>query len=245
METLEVLQKCTVEGMVVKLPNVNLERKEYTDVKKSLEKIGGKWKGGKVAGFVFASDPTKLLGEIAGGKKINLKKDFQYFATTTELSDKVVSLACLNEFDTICEPSVGQGAIVRAINDVCSVIPDCYELMETNRVILNQTSLKFNLIGEDFLSHGNKKYSKIIANPPFTKNQDIIHFTEMYNILEDNGRLVCITSESWANGSQKKQVAFREWLTELNAEIIDIERGAFKSSGTNVGGKIIVVDKKP
>lgn len=36
MQTKEqVLQNCTVEGMVVKLPSVQLDRKLYTDVAKS------------------------------------------------------------------------------------------------------------------------------------------------------------------------------------------------------------------
>ena len=53
----EVLQNCVVEGQVVKLPSVELDRKEYLAVKKSLELIGGKWKGGKISGFVFQTDP--------------------------------------------------------------------------------------------------------------------------------------------------------------------------------------------
>ena len=88
----EVLQKCTVEGNVVKLPNVQLDRNEYLEVKKALELIGGKWKGGKVFGFVFATDPTDLLAEIANGEKQNLKKEFQFFATPEKLADELVEL---------------------------------------------------------------------------------------------------------------------------------------------------------
>lgn len=40
----DVLKNCTVEGLVVKLQNVQLERKLYQEVAKSLELIGGKWK---------------------------------------------------------------------------------------------------------------------------------------------------------------------------------------------------------
>jgi hypothetical protein len=65
----------------------------------------------------------------------------------------------------------------------------------------------------------------------------------MYEILSKDGRLVCVTSKSWESGNQKKQVDFRKWLHEVSAYIIDIEEGAFKESGTMVGGKIIVIDK--
>jgi len=44
-------------------------------------------------------------------------------------------------------------------------------------------------------------------------------------------------------GSQKKQVEFKEWLDEVEAEVIDIEKGSFKESGTMVGGKIVVINK--
>jgi hypothetical protein len=57
--------------------------------------IGGKWKGGKVFGFVFATDPTELLDQIANGEKRNLKKEFQFFATPEKLADELVYLADL------------------------------------------------------------------------------------------------------------------------------------------------------
>lgn len=239
----QVLQNCTVEGTTVKLPNIQLNRKLYQEVAKSLELIGGKWKGGKVLGFVFATDPTDLLEEIANGEKRNLKKEFQFFATPEKLADELVYLADLKQHDTILEPSAGQGAIIKAINKVCDVVPDCFELMDVNTIILNKSRLRFNLIGADFLSHSGKTYTKIIANPPFTKNQDIEHLNKMYECLAFGGRLVCITSESWVNGNHKKQVEFRDWLEEVGAEIIDIEKGTFKESGTMVGGKIIIINK--
>jgi hypothetical protein len=239
----EVLQNCTVEGTVVKLPEGQLDRKLYQEVAKALELIGGKWKGGKVFGFVFATDPTELLEEIANGEKRNLKKEFQFFATPQKLADELVQLADLKNHDTVLEPSAGQGAIIKAINEVCEVVPDCFELMDVNRLVLSKSGLRFNLIGDDFFNHDGKTYTKIIANPPFTKNQDIDHIRGMYKCLSRGGRLVSIASESWVTGSQKKQVDFRDWLDEVGAEILYVEKGVFKESGTMVGGKIIIIDK--
>ena len=73
MNKIEVLQNCKVEENVIKLPDTQLDRKEYLEVKKALELIGGKWKGGKISGFVFKTDPTDLLNQIANGEKRNLK----------------------------------------------------------------------------------------------------------------------------------------------------------------------------
>lgn len=239
----QVLQSCTIEGNIVKLPNVQLDRKIYQDVAKSLELIGGKWKGGKVAGFVFQNDPSELLDQVANGEKRNLKKEFQFFATPEKLADVLVTYADLRSNDTILEPSAGQGAIIKAINKACDVVPDCYELLDVNISVLHKSNFVLSFIGADFFQNNGKKYSKIIANPPFTKNQDIDHLTEMYKRLADGGRLVCITSESWVNGSQKKQIEFRNWLDSIDAEVIDIEKGAFNESGTMVGGKIVIINK--
>lgn len=240
----QVLQNCTIEGLVVKLPNVQLDRKLYQEVAKALELIGGKWKGGKVFGFVFQKDPTNLLAQIANGEKRNLKKEFQFFATPEGIADDLVRLAELSDSDTILEPSAGQGAIIKAINKVCNSTPDCYELLGVNRDILLESGLSFHLIGEDFLTHSGKHYSKIIANPPFAKNQDIDHLRSMYNHLWRGGRLVCITSESWRTGNQKKQINFRGWLEEVGAKTLTIQKGGFKESGTNVGGIIVIIDKQ-
>ena len=156
----------------------------------------------------------------------------------------MVRLAKLDQYDTILEPSAGQGAIIKAINKVCDCVPDCYELMDVNRTILNDTGLSFNLIGDDFFGHNNRReYSKIIANPPFTKNQDIDHIKHMYSFLKDDGKLVSVASTSWQHGSHKKQVAFREWLDEVGAEVTELPAGTFKESGTNIATVIVEINK--
>lgn len=243
MNKIEVLQNCKVEENVIKLPDTQLDRKEYLEVKKALELIGGKWKGGKVAGFVFKNDPTDLLNQIANGEKRNLKKEFQFFATPTDLAEKLVYYADLKNHDTILEPSAGQGAIIEHINKQCSVVPDCFELMEVNKIILNKTELKFELIGDDFLKSDSKEYSKIIANPPFSKNQDITHVYKMFDKLNRGGKIVTIMSKHWQNSTNKKETEFRNWLEELEAEVIEIKAGEFKESGTSIATVIVLIDK--
>jgi hypothetical protein len=92
MKKEDILQKCMVDGFVVRLPDIQLDRKLYLEVSKSLELIGGKWNR-KSYGFIFKEDPTDLLNQISKGDKINLKKQFQFFATPEELSNKLVELA--------------------------------------------------------------------------------------------------------------------------------------------------------
>jgi hypothetical protein len=250
-EAQQVLQNCTVEGNVIKLPPDQLDRKVYADVKRALELIGGKWKGGKTYGFVFKTDPTELLTQIANGEKRNLKKEYQFFATPAALAERMVSMAELGEtegkgYGDILEPSAGQGAIVKAIHDATdgAVTVYCYELMDINRSILEKMP-GVKLIGDDFMMAASVvQYDRIIANPPFTKNQDIDHILLMYKLLKPGGIMVTLSSPSWQYGSQKKQVEFREWLKNLNAQVHNIPEGAFKESGTSIR-TILIKIKKP
>ncbi len=119
----DVLEACVVDGNIVRLPDWTLDRKLYLEVAKSLELIGGSWKSGKTKGFVFNNDPTDLLKKLNSSgssdfkqeSKINLKKEFQFFATPADLADELVGYADIKDGMMILEPEAGQGAIVEAI----------------------------------------------------------------------------------------------------------------------------------
>ncbi len=242
----EVLQACTVEGMTVKLPSVQLERKLYQDVAKSLQLIGGKWQGGKVMAFVFPQNPADLLNQISSGDKRNIKKEFQFFATPSHLATKLVDYANIDSPDLmILEPSAGQGAIVKAILDKePDSIVHGFELMDINRTFLDKIK-DFVLLGNDFLKEPKayQQFDRIIANPPFSKNQDIDHIIQMYLCCKKGGRIVTIAGRHWQIGQERKCQQFREWLNEIGAQVIDIEAGEFKESGTAISTVIIIIDK--
>lgn len=84
------------------------------------------------------------------------------------------------------------------------------------------------------------KFEIVIANPPFNKNQDIDHFYKMVEVCD--GRVISVMSTHWQHSKNKKETAFREFLNEKNAEIINIEAGRFKDSGTMVASCIVVMD---
>lgn len=248
----EVLQQCTIDGLVVKLPVIQLDRKLYQEVAKALELIGGKWKGGKVFGFVFTEDPTELLAEIASGEKRNLKKEFQFFGTPTELAKHVAQLADIKDGHAVLEPSAGQGALIQAVLNTgvrCTI--GYVEMMPTNIIVLskmfknthpNVYCIRCN--DADFLQINTAhKYNRIVANPPFAKNQDIDHVYKMWEVLKPGGRIVSIVSTHWKLCDNKKESQFRSWLREINAQIQDVPQGIFKESGTNVATCILIIDK--
>lgn len=243
MTKLDVLQNLSIEGLVVKLPPVQLDRKIYLEVAKALELIGGKWKGGKVAGFVFEEDPSPYLDQLAEGGNLNLQKEFQFFATPAPIAAMLCDYAQLQQGYKVLEPSAGSGAIIAQIN-LAGITPDCFELMPLNLKKLENSGLNYNLLGEDFLAHKPaEEYDAIIANPPFSQNQDITHVEHMFKCLKPGGRLVSITGKTWTFGSQRKHIAFREWIKELGGETETLPAGTFKSSGTMVETIIIILDK--
>lgn len=240
----EVLQKCLIVGNIVKLPEGQLDRKLYLEVAQSLELIGGKWKGGKVMGFVFSLPPDELLAQIANGVARNLKKEYQFFPTPDDIAEYMVRIAEVFEKTTVLEPSAGQGAFLKIIADQFpEKMIDCYEPMEVNKSFLKAIPTA-NLLGDDFLlADEAKKYDRIIANPPFAKNQDIDHVRKMWACLAKKGKIVTVASKHWQTCNNKKEKQFREWLEEIGASNEEIETGRFKGSGTMVSSVILTIKK--
>lgn len=240
----QILNQCVVENNLVRLPQQQLDRDTYVQVANKLKKIGGKWTGGKVQAFVFPHDPTDLLADIQGGKERNLKKEFQFFATPETLAKRLVELAEIETTSWVLEPSAGYGAIIREIPK-CQAVHYC----EINDLCLKTlTELpcvnEMQMVGSDFLQFKQLfSYDRIVANPPFSKNQDIDHIRKMYSVLAFGGVLVSVASRHWQIDNNRKEVEFREWLNGLNAEIFPVDEGTFKESGTNIATIIIRIRK--
>ena len=231
-----------LEGGIYYLPNIQLGRKEYLEIAKHLEFLGGKWKSGKIKGFIFdrsIDTIEKLLGD-----NTKLKKEIQFFGTPEHVADMICEYAEIDNYNIpILEPSAGRGRIIKAIQKICSCQIDYCEINEVNREYLNELS-GINYVGDDFLKLStDKKYSRIVANPPFAKNQDIDHILKMYSLLDNNGILVSMSSKHWENSKNKKESEFRKFLEEVNAEIINIEDNEFKESGTSIATNLIIIKK--
>lgn len=241
-----ILKRCIFKDNVLYLPQVQLNKKSYATVKQWVEEAGGKWTGGKVQGFTFDFDATRVASVLMQGKRCNLQQDFQFFATPPEVADWLVSLA--GDFSPDCkvlEPSAGTGAIIDAIHRVQpDVVVDCYELMPENKEKLSKLD-HIRLLGDDFTQAEHpSEYDLIVANPPFSKNQDIRHVMQMYQDLKPGGTVAAITSRHWQQASEKVCKDFRAFLEEVSAQVYEIEEGAFKKSGTGVETIAIVINKR-
>jgi hypothetical protein len=244
MDKKAILEQCIIEGNVIKLPNVKLDRNEYLAIKKDFELFKGVWKSGKTQGFLFPSNPADVIKQLTETKSSNIKKEFQFFATPSDISEQLVGYADIKRKDLILEPSAGQGSIIDAIKHKTSAVVEYCELMDINAKILNEKYPSDRQVGTDFLElNPSYRYDKIIANPPFTKNQDIKHFKHMYSMLKNGGTLVSVLSTSWITGTQKLQLDFKKWLETLDYQRHDLNNADFKESGTKISTCILVVNK--
>ncbi len=230
--TANVLANSAVEENRLYLPKMQLERKQYLAVNKVLAGIGGKWNR-KAKAHIFEDCPEEVIEQILfTGEYTNQKKEFQFFETPEELAKEMIEMAEIKENETVLEPSAGRGQIAKHLAKC-----DCIELNEANRKYLIENG--FNVVAEDFLTSG-RRYDVIVANPPFTKQQDIDHVLHMIKCA--NRRVVSIMSAAVMFRDNKKTVAFRDCISELGGKINALPDKTFSQSGTNVRTCIVCVD---
>jgi len=253
MNTQQALELCTVKGNTIHPPQVQLDRESYMALKSALVKSGGMWKGGKIAGFVFSHDPTDILERLRGGDKIDLKKENQFFPTPAHVADLMTSILELEQGVSIMEPSAGSGSLMDA---VLRLMPDSTIFFIEKNPLMNpvltdkfdkmERVFRLNPENDDFISlESEPVFDRIIANPPFTKNQDIDHIYKMFSCLKPGGVMVTLASNHWRTSGNGKEAAFRAWLEAYNAQIKDIDAGEFKESGTQIALCMLKIRKAP
>lgn len=166
-----------------------------------------------------------------------------FFPTPKTIVEDMLDEADIQPGEKVLEPSAGKGNIADVIRET---YPDnTLDVVELNASLNELLSEKgYNVVGNNFLKTSGK-YDKIIMNPPFEKGQDIDHIKHAYSLLNDGGRVVCIMSEGTFYRSDKKAVAFREWLENVGGISEKLPDGAFKNAerSTGVNTRMVIIDK--
>lgn len=237
---IKILGEAVIEGNVIKLNSGQLDRKDYADVNKVLETMGGKWNK-KQGGHVFKNDPTDILNQVLeSGSITDKKKETQFYATPESIVDELIDIADIQNGMIILEPSAGDGAIVDKIVG-CNV--KAVEYDKERYEVLKSKGIDVDC--EDFIKwagNSTDKFDRVIMNPPFSKGQDISHVMFAYGLLKDSGKLVAVMSQGFTFKSDKKSVEFRE-LVEAKGGYKENKHGDFKESGTSVKTVIVWIDK--
>ena len=240
---LDILENSRIEENVLYLPNIQLDRADYMAVNKVLELLGGKWNR-KVRGHVFDHCPDDdIEAVLLVGEVIDSKKVFQFFPTPRKVAEYLCDLAEINSNSFVLEPSCGKGDLADVIWERNPGLLFGVELNEAMDDVLKDKPYD-TAVGVDFLTEDIKgHWDRIIMNPPFAKQQEIDHVLKAFNILAPGGILVSIMSNSPFFRTDKKSVAFREFLEESNAIVEELPEGAFKESGTMVKTCMVKIRK--
>jgi len=234
-EVTSVLSRATViNGNTVVLPPGQLDRPLYERVNKALTNAGGKWNRSAKA-HIFPSDAQpKLIAMLGSGVSVDEKKRDQSFFTPPDLASLVVDYGDVRGCDVL-EPEAGRGALVAAC--LKAGASRVYAIEKNKEYAQDIDGAAAIYSGYDFLEltelWGGRLFHRIVMNPPFTKNQDIAHVSHALKFLAPNGILVSLMMP---NQTRK---GFQELVAKYDPEIIEVERGAFKESGTDIATIIV------
>lgn len=241
-EVIAVLDGLIVEGMTVRIVQ-QLSKGLYAKVNEMLNTIGGQWHTGAKA-HIFDDDPRDLIEEMVATGAVYTRKDFEFFETTTELSQRVIAEADLEFGMKTLEPNAGRGALaVPAAQIVGIENVMCFELMERNVKHLQKLGFAIKQ-AQDFLAvPAQPVFDRILLNPPFSGGRDAAHIQHAYQFLAPGGKLVAIASTQWQTHTTAPAKAFQAFLAKLDAKVEQIEAGAFRESGTDVRTTLISLFK--
>lgn len=177
---------------------------------------------------------------------LQFSKIRSYFPTPFPVIDMMLDYAQIEAGDSVLEPSAGSGDILDSIRDSApdDVAVTCYEINCTLTNILEAKG--YPVHGSDFerALESDRRYTKVLMNPPFENQQDIDHVLLAFEVLQPGGRLVSVMSASPFFRDNNKSKEFREFLEQHTSEVVDLPEGSFKESGTGVNSKLVIIDKE-
>lgn len=190
---------------------------------------------------------NEIISQLKNGLKsgVTVQVAPQLFETPREIAHQMAEMLNISKNDKILEPSAGKGALIRACQNIEQITA-----IEVNYQLSNFLKASFTeskVICDDFLNltiNDLGAFEKILMNPPFSNSQDIEHITHAFNFLKGDGILIAIACEGPFFRQDKSSVKFRDFLDEVDAEIIKLPEGAFKQSGTMVNTRLIKICKK-
>jgi len=242
-DVLQVLDRAETDGFRLTLTGA-LDRKLYLDTAKVLEAAGGKWNR-KAKAHLFEVDAADAIEQIIlTGEVTSAKQQFGYFPTPAPVVKQVIDLAGIKPGMRVLEPSAGRGALALAAVRAGAVV-DCVEIQPDHaNALVAERERNITVISADFLTTDPQPvYDRVVMNPPFAKEADLIHVKHAWEALKPGGRLVAVMSAGVTFRQTNRAVAFRSRLDALGGALHPLPEGAFKESGTGVNTVLAVLPK--
>ena len=242
-DVLQVLDRAETDGFRLTLTGA-LDRKLYLDTAKVLEAAGGKWNR-KAKAHLFEVDAADAIEQIIlTGEVTSAKQQFGYFPTPAPVVKQVIDLAGIKPGMRVLEPSAGRGALALAAVRAGAVV-HCVEIQPDHaNALVAERERNITVISADFLTTDPQPvYDRVVMNPPFAKEADLIHVKHAWEALKPGGRLVAVMSAGVTFRQTNRAVAFRSRLDALGGALHPLPEGAFKESGTGVNTVLAVLPK--
>lgn len=197
-----------------------LSSKLYGQVAQLIRRLGGQWKtSGQY--YQFCGRPAAGLIERAletGSRRLN---KFHYYPTPRVIIDAIFKYTSLSyvgaggELTRILEPSCGEGALIRALQDFAkqegrNFVIDGVEIDPLNALVSEQLA---NVICGDFLELSpSPVYDVVVLNPPFSSLTYIKHIRHAQKFLKPNGVLISVTPTGFIADWPSNRLC--KWLME-------------------------------
>jgi hypothetical protein len=169
---------------------------------------------------------------------------YQFYPTPQWLARHMIARAEIGEEDIILEPSAGDGRMLRLLREQLGdqALIECCELMPEHHDLLVAQGWK--VVVRDFLQcHRYAFYTRIVANPPFTRGQDMRHVRHMYALLASGGRMVSVMSAHHLTAQVEPFISFRAWLDGVGATQEVFPESTFEELGIDVKTVVVTIDK--
>lgn len=160
----------------------------------------------------------------------------EFFPTSEELIDQMLSGIKWRMVKTVLDPSAGKGdlveaAIRKAKERYYNIDADCIEINPDLRAVLKGRG--YRVIHDDFLTYfSEKEYDLIIMNPPFSNgSKHLLKAIEMQK--RNGGAIVCLlNAETIRNPYTNERKTLVRLLDEYGAEISYLENAFCKAERT-------------
>jgi len=256
----------TDDGLGCRLPGTPgtpsaLPRPVYVEADEALRRAGFKWNRSAKAHVLVdgrrAADTLRELGAIIDTGVALAKNPNAYYPTPPGVAATIAALIVgkahtLDAYPKLLEPSVGEGALLKAIADrvapvkrveweVSVIDIDAERIAYVKRRFAGRFQF-LHCIQRDFLSWegyaDSAPYFDLIAmNPPFDARVGVKHILRAWDLLAPGGRLVSVATPTMPHARELEDLILQ------HGHVDPLPDKTFAAAGTDVSTVLLRLDK--
>nr|AAA21850.1 ORF1; product contains two amino acid motifs which commonly occur in modification methylases but it does not play any detectible role in the ORF2-encoded restriction in vivo; GTG start codon [Proteus vulgaris] len=183
--------------------------------------------------YEFEFWPMEAFKAIAISGTLPDQKTHQFYPTTGELQKAAMDECDPQEGDSLLEPSIGFGTLLRNLPEGIKVTG-----VETNSVAAACSRLRWDTYQQNFLNATVKQlglFERVLMNPPYSQNRWKLHVKHAQQFVKSEGRIVAILPGSATQDNVKALIE-----RECSVNQVGSYENAFDK--TNINVKLFVID---